>query len=222
MLLATLLAAACTDVPAAPEDTEILLSVQSGDDQVWIAGYELPDALVVKVTGVRDRPVPHFQVNFRVIEGGGSMYAGSGHTDPHGIARDYWTLGPEPGENVVEVRSVQPTTGEKQVWARFTATGKPWPPQLTTVRHLLVDGFVDALIERLEPDVADELRSALSQLLEGLGEELDLDQVGEALAAAHSLVEGAAPPNTVEYAFLDLILGRCEVLFDEAILALSG
>jgi hypothetical protein len=104
MLLATLLAAACTDVPAAPEDTEILLSVQSGDDQVWIAGYELPDALVVKVTGVRDRPVPHFQVNFRVIEGGGSMYAGSGHTDPHGIARDYWTLGPEPGENVVEVR----------------------------------------------------------------------------------------------------------------------
>ncbi len=51
------------------------------------------------------------------------MFAGVRVTNKDGLAQDYWTLGPEAGENVVEVRAVDPTTGEKQVFAQFTATG---------------------------------------------------------------------------------------------------
>lgn len=61
--------------------------------------------------------------------GGGSVWAGSALTDKRGHARDYWTLGPstDPGANTLEVRAVDPTTGEKRVFATFTATGLPAP-----------------------------------------------------------------------------------------------
>ena len=224
LLLVTLLSA-CSDAPTAPAEQDIILNVVSGNAQVWIVGYELPDALVVRVTKENGNKgeggVPNFQVSFRVTKGGGSMYAGSAHTDPHGYARDYWTLGLEPGDNELQVRSVDPTTGEKQEWQTFTAEGKPWPEQFTTVVYLVDDPFVYALIDRLEEESAEYLRSALMLVLEGLGEEeLNLDQAESALEAARSLVEGTRPENTVEYAFLDLIIGHCETLFEEAMSAL--
>jgi hypothetical protein len=205
------------------------VSIVSGEGQVWYAGHELPDALVVKVTrhcGWKhrmhhcDEAVADYLVNFRVIDGNGSVFAGSAHTDSRGIAQDYWTLGPEAGENVLEVRSVNPTTGKKQVWGRFTATGVEWPEELTTIRGLLSDAWVLEVVDRLEPAVASHLREGFDVAVAGLGEVLDLDAVEEALASALALVEGSDPPNLVEYAFLDLIVSHAKTLFNQAMLAI--
>jgi hypothetical protein len=219
-LLLVMLLSACSDAPTEPPEQDVILNVVSGNAQVWIVGYELPDALVVRVTKKQGQGVPNFQVNFRVTKGGGSAYAGSAHTDEHGYARDYWTLGLEPGDNELQVRSVDPTTGEKQEWQTFTAAGKPWPEQLTTVIYLVNDPFFNALIDRLDAESAEYLRAALTLVLGGLGEELDFDQVESSLQAARSLVEGTRDENTVEYAFLDLMLSHCETLFEEAMSAL--
>ena len=220
LLLVALMATACADAPTTPKDVDIVLSVVGGDGQEWLAGSELPDALVVKVTKKNGKGVRNHLVNFRVIEGGGSVFAGSAETGRHGIAQEYWTLGSEPGENVLEVRSVHPRTGEKQVWARFTATGLAWPEQLGTIQRLIDDAFVHALIGRLEAESEAALLDELSSIRDGLGEEFDFDQVEAALAAALELVQDAGPPNKAEYGFLALILGRADVLFDEAMQAI--
>ena len=49
------------------------------------------------------------------------MFAGSALTDRSGIVKDYWTLGPS-GTQTVEVRAVDPETGQKLTFATFTAT----------------------------------------------------------------------------------------------------
>jgi hypothetical protein len=216
-----------TTVPT--DDPEIIVSIVSGEGQVWYAGHELPHALVVKVTrhcGWKHRDhhcnagVPDYLVNFRVTKGDGSVFAGSARTDSLGIAQDYWTLGREAGENVLEVRSVNPTTGEKQVWARFTATGLEWPEELTTVQGLLSDAWVLEVVDRLEPGVACDLREAFDVAVDGLGDVLDLEAVGDALTCALAVVETSGPPNLVEYTFLDLILSHAKTLFDQAMLVI--
>ncbi|KPJ88303.1 MAG: hypothetical protein AMS18_13470, partial [Gemmatimonas sp. SG8_17] len=123
-------------------------------------------------------------------------------------------------ENVLEVRSVNPRTGEKQVWARFTAFGNAWPGELTTVRNLLSDAWVLEVVDRLEPNVASDLRETFDVAVAGLGEELDMDAVGAALASALALVEGSGPPNLVEYAFLDLVVSHAKTLYDQAMLVI--
>jgi len=111
------------DAAPAPE---IALSIVSGSGQTGAVGAELSQPLVVRVTKVVrgvTLGVPLQLVNFRVVSGGGSVFAGSAMTDLQGMAREYWTLGPQAGANALEVRSVDPTTGQKQVYARFEATG---------------------------------------------------------------------------------------------------
>jgi hypothetical protein len=108
--------------PLAP-DGDASLIVVSGDAQSGAAGEELSAPLVVKVVGKNGTPRPHEIVNFRVVTGAGSVYAGSSITDAHGIAQEYWTLGSTPGPNTLEVRAVDPTTGEKRTYATFTASG---------------------------------------------------------------------------------------------------
>src|SRR5687767_7857578 len=113
-----LLVAAC-DTPIETEGFDsrpIAFSIVSGNGQTGAAGAELAEPLVVRVTrpaGNATVPVSRFLVNFRVMMGGGSIFAGSVLTDVNGIAQDYWTLGPTPGMNILEVRSVDPSTGEK-------------------------------------------------------------------------------------------------------------
>lgn len=117
---------ACDSPVATPDAVGIALSIASGDQQTWAVGEELPHPLVVRVTrpdGAMHVGVPHQLVNFRVVSGSGSVFAGAAETDAHGYAREYWTLGPEVGENVLEVRAVDPSTGEKLVYARFVAYG---------------------------------------------------------------------------------------------------
>jgi hypothetical protein len=130
VLAAAIVLAACSaDGPTAvPDAGPVLFDVVSGNSQVGEPGVELPAPLVVIATDKKGRPVKGEVVNFRVVSGGGSMFAGSAITNQRGQAQDYWTLGMS-GTQTVEVRAVDATTGEKYTFATFTATFPP-PPDI--------------------------------------------------------------------------------------------
>lgn len=210
-------------VPVVDDDNTISISLQivSGNEQVWFVGAELPNPLVVKVTGGTTNPVSNHLVNFRVVQGGGTVSGGAATTNSDGIAQADWTLGAESGENVLEVRSVNPRTGTEQVYARFTATARPRPEQFGTISELLSDAWVLALVARLDPVIAGDLRAEFDVVVAGLGNELDMDAVGTALTTALGLVADGASPNVAEFAFLHLIVERSKVMYDAAMQTIS-
>src|SRR3989338_7763356 len=76
-VFATLAAGAC-DKPTAPTGgAPALLQIVSGDDQSNVVGQELPNPLVAKVVDSSSAPVKGQLVNFRVVSGGGSVFAGA-------------------------------------------------------------------------------------------------------------------------------------------------
>ena len=124
----------------------ISLSIVSGSGQTGAVGTELSVPLVVRVTTQQNKKtvgVPDQLVNFRIVTGAGSVFAGSALTDRDGMAQDYWTLGPEIGENVMEVRAVDPTTGEKLVFATFNAFGVIPGPEVCNGLDDNLDGTPD-------------------------------------------------------------------------------
>ena len=126
MLAAVAVLASCSkDGPTAiPDAGPVLLNIVSGNAQVGNPGTELPAPLVVVATDAKGKPIKGQLVNFRVTAGNGSLFAGSAITDVKGQAQDYWTLGPA-GPQTVEVRAVDPTSGEKYTFATFNATFPP-------------------------------------------------------------------------------------------------
>ncbi|MBM3898895.1 MAG: hypothetical protein FJ362_01865, partial [Gemmatimonadetes bacterium] len=68
------------------------LLITGGQDQSIIVGKELPTILEVKIVDAQQRPVKGQVVNFRVISGGGSVFAGVAITSDSGIAKERWTL----------------------------------------------------------------------------------------------------------------------------------
>ena len=103
------------------------LDIVAGNEQEAVVGRELPNALVVKVADDRGRPVRNQIVNFRVVSGGGSVFAGTTQTNDEGEARERWTLGTSTAaadSQRVEVRAVDAATGEALVFATFRATAK--------------------------------------------------------------------------------------------------
>ena len=112
----------CSDGPAAPDGAyaDVQLVLVSGDGQVAPPGQELAQPLVAEVRGATGNPVPGILVNFRVVSGGGRAYAGVARTNAQGRVQDYWTLGPNPGAQVLEARAVR--LGTKRVYATFNAT----------------------------------------------------------------------------------------------------
>lgn len=120
--LATLALGACAGkAPADLTPPTLSLGVVSGRRQQATVGQELPQPLVVQVLDSKLRPVKGQLVSFRVLSGGGSVYAGSTLTNADGIALDYWVMGPQPGPARLLVRAVDPATGEKRNIALFTA-----------------------------------------------------------------------------------------------------
>lgn len=111
------------------------LEILAGDLQPnAVAGAELPEPLVVRVTDAQGRPVPNQIVNFRVTAGGGSVFAGAAETNQNGEARDRWTLGTVAGDTQrVEVRAVDPATGEPLVFGTFRAVARPDAPAAIAV-----------------------------------------------------------------------------------------
>jgi len=97
------------------------MSVVSGDGQQGTPGAELPDPLVVRVEDARGRPVPGQIVNFRVVSGGGSVFAGAAISNRNGLAQERWTLGFGDLQRV-EARAIDPATGDPLTFAVFTAT----------------------------------------------------------------------------------------------------
>ena len=115
----------CTDEPAGPQDSaEVQLVVISGNSQAGPAGQELPLPLVAEVLTPAGKPLADALVTYRVVAGGGRMYAGAARTNVLGRVQDYWTLGPVAGTpQTIEVRAVR--SGVKRVYATFNATATP-------------------------------------------------------------------------------------------------
>ncbi len=117
------------DLAAGP----IALAVVSGNGQTGVVGTELPLPLVVKVTDNKGKGVEGLTVNFRVIGGGGSVWAGAATTDASGNAQDYWTLGTSiTAVQQVEVRTVA-GSGVKSVHGVFTANAIAGSPASLTL-----------------------------------------------------------------------------------------
>ena len=98
----------------------LTMSVVSGDGQQGVPGSELPDPLVARVEDARGRPVAGQIVNFRVVSGGGSVFAGAAISNRSGLVQERWTLGFSDVQRV-EARAVDPATGAPLTFAVFTA-----------------------------------------------------------------------------------------------------
>jgi hypothetical protein len=128
-----LIAASCQDGPTVsktdPVGPPAAVLIVSGNEQPALVGQELPAPLVVKVVDANNRPVQGHAVNFKVVSGGGSVFAGTAITNAAGEARERWTLGTTTAApQRVEVRAVNSATGEAIVYAVFTATASPAAP----------------------------------------------------------------------------------------------
>ncbi|MBB4635279.1 hypothetical protein [Longimicrobium terrae] len=98
------------------------VDVVSGDLQQDTVGQMLQQALVVRVVDDKGRPVEGQTVNFRVVSGGGSVFAGVSTTDRQGEARERWTLGTAAADSQrVEARAVGTQSGDPLVFGVFRA-----------------------------------------------------------------------------------------------------
>src|SRR5688572_15771753 len=97
-----------------------------GDEQQAVVGTELPEPLRVRAVDAENRPIAGQIVNFRVVSGGGSVFAGAGLTNEDGVAQERWTLGTTTSEEQrLEVRAVDSDTGAPIVFGVFRATALP-------------------------------------------------------------------------------------------------
>lgn len=101
-----LFTATATSAPAAK------LVAISGDNQNAVVATVLPTELVLRVTDAVDNPKANVAVAFIVTSGGGTVNAPSVLTDPDGVARVRWTLGPLSGLQtmIASVPGVAPLT----------------------------------------------------------------------------------------------------------------
>ncbi len=77
------------------------IATVAGGTQRAAAGSLLPQAVVVRVTSRRSRPVEGVLVKFRLTDGQGSLEPASAVTDADGRARTVWTLGDLPGRQTL-------------------------------------------------------------------------------------------------------------------------
>src|SRR2546427_20640 len=127
LVLASCVAPVDTDQAVGP----LSLSVVSGNNQSEPPGTELPNPIVAMVEDSRGHAVKGQIVNFVVVSGGGSVFAGAAITGADGIAQERWTLGPS-GPQQVEARAVDNGTGAKLTFATFTATLTDVAPPVVT------------------------------------------------------------------------------------------
>ncbi len=83
LVLASCAAPVGTDQPAGP----LSLSVVSGDNQTAPPGTELPNPIVALVQDSRGHAVRGQIVNFVVVSGGGSVFAGAAISGGDGIVQ---------------------------------------------------------------------------------------------------------------------------------------
>lgn len=81
--------------------TAAAITPVAGASQRANAGSLLPQAVVVRVTSRRNRPVDGVLVTFKLADGQGSVDPPSAVTDADGRARTVWTLGDLPGRQTL-------------------------------------------------------------------------------------------------------------------------
>lgn len=112
-----------------------VMQILSGDKQSGVVGTQLAAPLVVRVLDSTQSPVQGQLINFRVVSGGGSVFAGASITNDSGTAQELWTLGTSTAaadSQQVQARAVNNTTGAPIVFAVFRATALPGPPASLT------------------------------------------------------------------------------------------
>ncbi len=98
---------ACGDGVVLPDEgAPASITVVSGDTQTGPAGAALAQALVVRVSDSRDRPVANQTVGFAIVDaGGGQVTPSSATTNADGLASTTWTLGPAAGQQRVRAQA---------------------------------------------------------------------------------------------------------------------
>ena len=119
---------ACTDTNA-PDHTPASLEIVSGQEQSGTVGEELPSSIVARVLNGGGNPIAGQIVNFRVVKGDGSVFAGAAISNADGVVQERWTLGKSIADSqVVEARAVDASSGAALVFGRFVATAVAGPP----------------------------------------------------------------------------------------------
>ncbi len=113
-----------TNLILPPVNLEVIIVI--GDSQVGQVHAELPDPIVVRALNDDSTPRPGQIINFVVVSGGGSVFAGAGVTDAQGFVRERWTLGDTAGIQALEARAVD-SLGNKIMFAQIVATATPGP-----------------------------------------------------------------------------------------------
>jgi hypothetical protein len=135
--LVVMIAGACGSSTEPGGGPAASIVVVSGGGQQAEVGTELPSAVVVKARDASDRPIPGQLINFVVVGGGGSVFAGSAETNAQGEARERWTLGTVAGEQVLEARAVDQSSGNPLVFGRIRATAVPGPIKFLSIDQLI-------------------------------------------------------------------------------------
>lgn len=105
--------AGCTDT-AAPDP--VLLEIIGGDGQEAEVATDVADLLVARVTGLDGLPRGVVRVEWRVLQGGGSIEPEGVLSDEGGLVRARWTLGTELGDQSATV-AARGTTRTFRAWA---------------------------------------------------------------------------------------------------------
>lgn len=111
------------DEPGVPATVSII----EGDEQIAQVATALPTAIRVRVLDAQARGVEGQIVNFVVVTGGGTVFAGAAQTNAAGEALERWTLGPTAGTQILEVRAIDQSTGDPIVFGRAEATATAGP-----------------------------------------------------------------------------------------------
>jgi len=107
----------------------------AGQDQSEVVGKELPASLEVRIVDADGHPVAGQIVNFKVVAGGGRVFAGTSLTSADGGAKERWTLGTSVADSQrVEARAVDPTAGAPVVSGVFRATARADVASVVTKR----------------------------------------------------------------------------------------
>ena len=128
VLLSAVLVVTCGEPMRSSGRRAAFMQIVSGDAQEAVVGTELPTPLVVKVLDSAGAVVSGQIVNFLVVAGGGSVFAGTSISNSAGLAQERWTLGTSTADSQrVEARAVDNVTGVPLTFAVFKAVALPGP-----------------------------------------------------------------------------------------------
>lgn len=113
--------------PASPPGEPARVSVQSGDQQTAAVTEELADPMRARVEDADGQSIPDVTVSWVITAGGGSVFSPATETGSDGTTQNRWTLGENAGPQELEVRWVDPETGDARVLGTFQATAEPGP-----------------------------------------------------------------------------------------------